>query len=102
MRQVHITNNEAPKIGGVGTLEYQLWADHAGSFFVQITKNLDGGTFPQCLFKVSKYALKRNSTDLGPLVGVDRDGKEQEFGNNNADGFLRAVLRHLLDGGAAA
>jgi hypothetical protein len=101
MLQVLITNNVASKLGEAGTLEYQLWADDAGSFFVQITKNSDGGTFPECLFNVSKYARKRNSTDLGPLAGVDRDGKEQEVGNNNADGFLRAVLRHLLDGGAA-
>jgi hypothetical protein len=101
MRLIHITNNEAPKIGGVGTLEYQLWVDDGGILYVQITKNSDGGTFPRCRFLAAKYAPKRNSNDLGPLVGVDLNGKEQKVGDNDGDGFLRAVLRHLLDGGAS-
>jgi len=102
MRQIHIRNNEAPKIGGVGTLEYQLWVDDVGSLYVQITKNSDGGTFPRCRFLVAKYAQGRNSNDLGQLVSLDMDGKAQEVVDNNGDGFLRAVLRHLLDGGDAA
>lgn len=102
MRQIHITNNEAPKIGGGGTLEYQLWVDDAGSLYVQITKNSDGGSFPQCRFLVAKYAKGRNSSGLGQLVGLGLDGKEKEVGDNNGDGFLRAVLRHILDGGDAA
>ena len=102
MRQIHITNNEAPKIGGVGTLEYQLWVDDGGSLYVQIKENLDGGTFPRCRFPVAKYALGRNNNDLGPLIGLDSDGKELAVRNNNGDRFLRAVLRHLLDGGASA
>jgi hypothetical protein len=102
MQQIHITNNEAPKIGGVGTLQYQLWVDDGGSLYVQITKNSDGGTFPRCRFPVVKYALGRNSNDLGSLVGVELNGKEQKVGDNDGDGFLRAVLRHLLGGGDAA
>ena len=38
MRQIQLKDNEAPKIGGVGTLEYQLWVDDGGHFYVQITK----------------------------------------------------------------
>ena len=101
MRQIHITNNEAPKIGGVGTLEYQLWVDDGGSLYVQITKNSNGGTFSRCRFHAAKYAPKRNSNDLGLLIGLDSDGNEQKAGDSNGDGFLRAVLRHLLDGGAS-
>lgn len=99
MRQLHITNNEAPKIGGIGTLEYQLWVDDAGSFYVQITKNSDGGSFSRCCFPVAKYAPERNSNDLGQLGGLDLDWKEQKVEGGNNDGFLRAVLRHLVDGG---
>ena len=101
MRQIHITKNEAQKIGGVGTLEYQLWVDDSGSLYVQITKNSDGGSFPQWRFPVAKYAPGRKGNDLGLLVGLDLAGKEQGVGDNNGDGFLRAVLRHLVDGGTA-
>lgn len=102
MRQIQLKDNEAPKIGGVGTLEYQLWVDDGGHFYVQITKNSDGGSFPRSRFLVAKYAHMRHSNDLGQLVGRDMDGNEQEVVDNNGDGFLRAVLRHLLDGGASA
>lgn len=102
MRQIHLRNNEAPKIGRGGTLEYQLWVDDVGGLYVQITKNSDGGSFPRCRFLVAKYAQARNSNDLGQLIGLDMDGKSQEVVDNNGDGFLRAVLRHLLDGGASA
>lgn len=102
MQQIQIRNGVAPKIGGFGTLEYQLWVDDVGSLYVQITKNSDGGSFPRCRFLVAKYAQGRDSNDLGPLVGLNIDGKAQEVVDNNGDGFLRAVLRHLLDGGAEA
>jgi hypothetical protein len=102
MQQIHITNNVAPRLKAPGTLEYQLWVDGDGSLYVQMTKNSDGGTFPPDLFSVARYAALRSGNDLGELVGVDSDGKERTVSDNNADAFLRAVLRHLLDGGAAA
>lgn len=102
MRQIHITNNEAPKIGGVGTLEYKLWVDDDGWLYVQIIKNSDGGSFPQYCFPVAKYAPGRNRNNLGQLVGLDLDWNEQNVEDNNGDGFVRAVLRHLLDGGTLA
>jgi hypothetical protein len=103
MQQIHVTNNVAPKLGGIGALEYQLWVDDGGSLYVGMIKNSDEGTFPSDLFSVARYAALRHGTDLGQLVGVDSNGKEREATRNiNTDAFLRAVLRHLLDGGAAA
>lgn len=102
MRQINTSKNEAAKIGGAGTLEYQLWVNESGSLYVQLTKNTDSGTASQNLFPVAAYASKRNSTDLGPLRGITVDGEEQLVENNNVDAFLRAVLRDLLDGGVVA
>lgn len=101
MKQIHITNNEAPKLGGVGTLKYQLWVDGSGTLYVQIVENSEEGTFSHWRFPVAKYAPARNDTkSLGPLVGFDEAGKEQEGINSNDNTFLKAVLRHLLDEGA--
>lgn len=102
MQQIHVGKCVAPKIGGSGKLEYQLWMDGNGQLYVQITKNSDGGSFPRCYFLVAKYALGRKNNDLGKLIGIDLEEKEIEVKDNDADGFLRAVLRHLLDGGASA
>jgi len=102
MREVQITANEAPKLQGTGLLAYRLWVDGGGMFYVQITENSAAGTFPRCLFSVARYAPKRHDRDLGDLVGVDLEGKEQEVRGNNGDGFLRAVLCHLLDGEVTA
>lgn len=98
MKQIHITNNEAPKLGGTGTLKYQLWVDASGSLYVKISENSDGGTFSPWRFPVAKYASGRNSTgSLGQLVGLDAEGKKQDGKNSNDDAFFKAVLVHLLD-----
>ena len=98
MRQIHITNNEAPKLAGSGALTYQLWVRGDGSLYVQIVKNTESGTFSPWKFPVAKYASGRNSTGLlGQLLGLDADGKEQECRDNNDDAFLRAVVKYLLD-----
>jgi hypothetical protein len=104
MRLIHITNNEVPKIGGAGTLEYQLWVDDGGSLYVQITKNSDGGTLSPWCFPVARYASERNSTkSIDKPVGYDLVSDTERAGKNNNDGaFLKAVLCHLLDGGASA
>jgi hypothetical protein len=100
MKQIHISNDIAPKLGGSGTLTYQLWVDGSGSLYLQITKNSESGTFSPWRFPVAKYASGRNSTgSLGQLFGLDAEGKDQEGKDNNDDAFLKAVLRHLLDGG---
>lgn len=101
MQQIRIAENKALKLGGVGTHEYQLWVDDGGSLYVRLTSNTETGTASQLLFPVAQYASKRLGTDLGPLHGLDLNGQAHEVKNNNVDGFLRAVLRHLLDGGAA-
>lgn len=101
MRQIHITNNEAPKLGGTGTLRYQLWVDDVGSFYVQVTENSDKGSFSALLFSVAEYAPVRNKSIDKPC-GLDlARGAERKSGNNDDGGFLKAVLRHLLDGGAS-
>lgn len=100
MRQIYITNNNAPKIGGEGTLTYQLWIDDGGSLYVQITNNSDTGTFSPWCFSVTKYASDRNQTkSLKKPVGYDVESDTERTGVNTNDGaFLRAVLCHLLDG----
>lgn len=100
MQQLQIANNEAPKIGGVGTLKYQLWVDDGGNLYVQITENSENGKISQYRFPVAKYASKRKSKDLGSLLGLDSNGNEHPVSNNNVNAFLRAVLLHLLDGEA--
>lgn len=66
---------------------------------MQIVENTESGTFSPLRFPVAEYASRRNSTgSLGQLSGFDADGKKQEGNNNNDAAFLRAVLKHLLDG----
>lgn len=104
MRQVHITNNEAQKIGGAGTLEYQLWVDNAGYFYVQLKGNTEAGTLSPLLFSVAEYAPHRNSSvSIGKPGGIKLDtGNKRQSGNNDDGAFLKAVLLHLLDDRAAA
>jgi hypothetical protein len=97
MKKIHITDDIAPKIGGVGSLQYQLLADGSGSLYVQIVKNTESGTFSPWKFPVAKYASRRSTGSLGQILGLDADGKEQQGRDNNDDAFLRAVLQHLLD-----
>lgn len=100
MQQIHIINNEAPKLEGTGKLKYQLWADSSGSLYVQIEENVAAGTFSPLLFPVVKYALERGSVKaIGQPVGIDLVKKTERVSSNSNDGaFLKAVLRHLLDG----
>ena len=39
MKLIHITNNEALKLGGAGAIKYQLWVDSGGSLYVQVEEN---------------------------------------------------------------
>lgn len=97
MKQIHISNNEAPKCGGSGTLKYQLWVNDEGSLYAEITENSDGGTFSPLLFPVSKYAPARHKSINKPR-GLDlTTGAERKSANNDDGAFLKAVLHHLLD-----
>jgi hypothetical protein len=104
MKQIHITNNEAPKLRGDGMLTYQLWVDDCGSLYVQVEANAAAGKFSALVYPVTKYAAQRNSNQsIGKPVGFDLEGGAERTSENNDDGgFLKAVLRHLLDGGASA
>lgn len=100
MKQIHTTNNEAPKLSGFGNLKYQLWVDSSGSLYVQIANNAAAGTFSPLLFSVAKYASKRTrSQSIGNPAGLDLSGSVERQSEDNNDGaFLKAVLKHLLDG----
>lgn len=99
MKQIHITNDEAPKLGGAGTVKYQLWVDGSGSLYVRVEENAAAGTFSALLFPVAKYAPERNSAQsIGHPVGLELAGKAERASANNNDGaFLKAVMHHLLD-----
>ena len=100
MKQIHITNNEAPKCGGSGTLKYQLWVNDSGNLYVEITGNSDGGSFSKLLFSAAQYAPARSKTIDKPF-GLDLASRKERKSANNDDGaFLKAVLLHLLDGRA--
>jgi len=103
-RQIHTTNNRAPKLRGDGPLTYQLWVDDGGNLYVQITENEKAGRVTPLLYPVAKYADQRNGEQsLGELVGYDLASGEQRASRNDTDsGFLKAVLCHLIDGGASA
>lgn len=100
MKQLHITNNEAPKLEGSGNLKYQLWVDGNGSLYVQIEKNAAAGTFSPLLFSVTEYASQRSaSQSIGKPLGLDLiRGVVMSSADNNDGAFLKAVLQHLLDG----
>ena len=104
MNQINLANNEAPKLEGSGKLKYQLWVDGSGSLYVQIEENAAAGTFSPLLFPVAKYAPERNSAQsIGQPVGLDLAGEAEQVSANTNDGaFLKAALRHLLDGRAPA
>lgn len=92
--------NVAPKLGGAGTLKYQLWVNDSGNLYVKITENSEGGTASSLLFSVAEYAPARNKSIDKPC-GLDlARGAERKSGNNDDGGFLKAVLQHLLDGRA--
>jgi len=99
LKQIHLTNNEAPKFEGSGKLKYQLWVDSSGRLYVRIEENAATGTFTPLLFSVVEYADQRNSTkSINKPVGLDLNGALRRESENNNDGaFLKAVLRHLLD-----
>jgi hypothetical protein len=104
-RQIHITNNRAPKLRGDGLLTYQLWVDDGVGLYVQIEENEAAGKVPaSLLFPVAKYAAQRNSEQsLGELTGYELvGGAERTSKNGDVSGFLKAVLCHLLDRGASA
>lgn len=103
-RQIHITNNRAPKLRGDGPLTYELWVDDGGGLYVLITENEQAGRITPLLYPVTKYAHQRNGEQsLGEPVGYDLASGEQRVSRNDTDsGFLKAVLCHLLDGGASA
>ena len=99
MKQIHLTNNQAPKVKGAGFLKYKLWVDDSGSFYVQIEDNAAAGTFSKLRFSVAEYAPQRKSTkSIGNPIGLDLEtGKKISGGNNDDGAFLKAVLCHLLD-----
>ncbi len=98
VRQIQPFSAQAPKILGGGNIEYQLWVDDSGEFYVHFEDNTYSGKFSNLLFSVSRYASIRNSKKtINQLEGYDsiQERWQTHTGNNNG-GFLKAVLRHLL------
>ena len=67
---------------------------------MQIEKNGAAGTFSPLLFSVTEYASKRSETQsISQPLGLDLTrGVVMPSANNNDGAFLKAVLKHLLDG----
>lgn len=93
----------APKSKENGEIKYCLWVNETGNetceLYVQIIDNDGGGTYSKNLFSVSEYQPYRNSNENpDQLKFFNVEKKEHDVSNNNNDiGFLKAVLRHLLD-----
>jgi len=89
----------APKLSGIGSIEYCLWIDEQGRLYVQFVKNEASGTFSNFAFSVSKYeSLRDSEKPLNQLEGHDvESGVCKMTDDNNNGAFLKAALRHLLD-----
>lgn len=91
----------APKLKA-GSLEYCLWTDDDGAFYVQIIRNLIKtevpGTHSKLLFRISDYLNDRNSENaLQGIRGINPETLSAEASENNDDSaFVKAILRHLL------
>ena len=101
MKKVPDFCGKAKKISGEGLLHYELYLDERYDLYVKIIKNDtdtdSAGTFNKWYFSVKDYAVDRDSSgDIKNLSGIDRYGKTEEVKNSNIDGFLKAVLCHLL------
>ncbi|WP_342040302.1 hypothetical protein [Aeromonas caviae] len=92
----------APKIGGDGYIEYELWVDCSGLLYVRIVDNIIStstpGTFNSILFQVSKYVSHRcASSAMTVSQGYDMNSNTTvPVNDNNTSAFLKAILRHLI------
>ena len=89
---------KAPKVGGIGYVEYCLWVDSKGRLYVEILENEERGTFTDLVYPVAKYAEFSNSPyaiKISDAFSV-KNMKETKSVNNNDAGFLKAILLHLL------
>ena len=89
---------KAPKVGGIGYVEYCLWVDSKGRLYVEILENEERGTFTDLVYPVAKYAEFRNSENAIKLTDAFsvKNMKETRSINSNDAGFLKGVLRDLL------
>ena len=98
MKQIPSVVLKAPKLEGAGEIEYRLWVDPDGEFYVQFEDNATAGTLGDLLFSVSRYAgVRKHADPIAKPTGYDlKKHRERESANRNDGGFLKAVLRHLL------
>lgn len=102
MKKVPDFCGKAKKISGEGFLHYELYFDKRYDLYVKIIENdidtASAGTFNKWYFSVKDYAdCREYSGGITSLKGVGEDGELVEVRNNNVAGFLKAVLRHLLN-----
>jgi hypothetical protein len=98
MKKVSTNNLVAKKISGQGEIEYSLWVDGEGWLYIKI-ESVNGGTFSDMLFSISRYALARNAkNEIADIEGYDiKTGSMVRSRNNNDSAFLKAVLKNLID-----
>ena len=98
MKKINSNNYVAPKISGLGHIEYCLWIDKNGNLYIQIIENEASGTFSKLLFSVSQCQEKRKCTkSLGSLEAFDIESCQFKTVNDNNNGaFLKAILNNLL------
>ena len=90
----------ADKVSAKGRVEYELWVDDGGLLYVQLVGNNASGTFSGHAFSVSDYAHLRNSSAaLGKMAAKSTEnGHTLQVEDKNNGAFLKAALRHLIDG----
>lgn len=101
MKKINGFNGRAKKIKGDGYLEYELWVNEVGDFFVRILNNdvdtNSPGTHSKYFIPIKKYAKSRYSKNpISNITSLDLQGKEKELTNSNNGAFLKAVLCNLL------
>jgi hypothetical protein len=92
-------SRKARKLAGEGWLHYEVLVDQNGKRYVQIVGNDEDGSFSRLLFSVDSYGpLRTQPATLKELQGLDpHTGKMEPVSDNNVGGFLKAVLKNLLD-----
>lgn len=98
MKQIPSYIGSARKVSNTGHIKYTLWLDGEGYLYVQFIENNNAGTLSDLLFSVKDCAsIINNESSIGYPRGYDlKCGGFRESGNNDDGGFLKAVLRHLL------
>ena len=94
-----IADRTAKKLKGRGMLRYLVFEDRNHAKYIQIVRNDRKGTFSRLAFSADRYgSMRMQRAALKNVQGVDmQTGETENVADNNVGGFLKAVLRDLLD-----